>query len=221
MSLHRDFKYEWLIWQVKYINLFNFFFFTALSQNMNGCIDRSKILIFLAFFCTVLSQNVFIQDQGSLMKFHFFHLCPISSHCRFFFSAQSSCKNINYALCTGNMSLFLFFILLGERKWFVWFVSAVPWFCWAVFAGSSFAFCWVWPSSWLNFVRVFSALSGRQQSPEQVPSRTRTSLLPLLLSMPDHLTFCFPVACSDWASYEFVWVMLCFSPWDCCLFVLT
>lgn len=59
---------------------------------MNGCIDMSKILIFLAFFFffTVLSQNVFIHHQGSLMKFHIFHLCPISSHCRFFFSAQSS-----------------------------------------------------------------------------------------------------------------------------------
>lgn len=115
MSLYRDFKYEWLHWQVKNINLFGFFFFF--------------LLCYLRMF--------FVHHQGSLIKFHFFHVCPSSSHCRLFLSAQS--KSTDYGLCTGNMSLWFVLFRWTGGKWSFSFVPAVARLWRAPFAGSSFA----------------------------------------------------------------------------------
>lgn len=163
--------------------------------NMNGCIDRSKILIFFGFFFNfyfaVLCQNVFIHYQGSLMKFHFFHLFPISSRCRFFFSAQSSWQDLKTMSFAQGTCHYAF--------WFCWVGGNDLFHLLQQFLGSLVELpllavvllcCWVWHSSLVKLCRgLVEFFSCR--FPTCLGDSIHTFLLPLLLSMPEHHIFCF------------------------------
>lgn len=123
MSLYRDFKYEWLRLQVKNINLLGFFFFYGVTS------------------------EVFIHHQRSVIKFHFFHVCPISNHCWLFFSAQSSWQDyklwVMHREHVTMVGFFFYFVGQGEIILFICSSSSS-----VLLSSILVLLCsWAWPSS--------------------------------------------------------------------------